>query len=80
MSTLNVLSMHNLSNPGQRDANLTSLGLRYLSETDQERFFESLSKGDIKNPAFRRLVKNATFNKFHHHPQPIRKKQRSSSI
>ena len=80
MATHHVLSMHNLSQPGQKEANLTSLGLLYLPETDQERFFEFLNREDIKNPAFRRLLKSATSNKFGQRLQPIKKKQRSSSI
>lgn len=81
MSIHNSICMHNFSQPGQREAYLTCLGLQYLPETDQEKFFDFLNKEDTKNPAFRRLLKRATSNKFHqYHPKPIKRKERSKSL
>ena len=81
ITAYNGLCMHNLSQITAREALLTNLGLSYLPEIHQKRFFELLSEGNTSNSEFKKLVSIARSNKAHqYHLQPIRKEQQRRSF
>jgi len=66
----NSLSMHQLSQPGNTEAFLTILGLRYLDGENQNKFFELLNQQATKSSEFRNLCKLAMNKKINdQHPQ-----------
>jgi len=80
IATYTTFSMHNLSQPGQTEAYLTNLGLRYLDTPDQEIFFNHLNQGNTKNLEFRGLVAIAINKEAHSKLPQVKRVKRTNSI
>jgi hypothetical protein len=80
VATYTMVSMHNLSQPGQTEAYLTNLGLRYLNEQDQKIFFNHLNQGNTKSLEFRSLVAIAINKEAHSKLPQVKRVKRTNSI